>query len=64
MGNCNHKRTETLRVIHQTDSSLFRITITEDKCLKCGKIIRYESKKGIISGYLYHEKRLKNSEIY
>ena len=59
MGNCNHQRTETLRIIRQTNGSLFKTTVTEDGCVDCGKIIRYESRKGAISGRLYYKKKLK-----
>jgi len=59
MGNCNHKKVKTLRVIHQADGLSFRTTITEDRCLNCKQIIRHESREGVLSGHLYYKKKIK-----
>ena len=59
MGNCNHKRTIILDVINQEDSFTFRKKITNEECLACHKVIRYESRIGILSGHLYYKIKVK-----
>lgn len=58
MGNCNHKKTIILKIIEQLDSSSFRTTITEEKCIKCNQVFQYETRKGIMTGHLYYKRKV------